>query len=214
MPLHVLTHLLCCLSFYCTYLHFQYLAEHIPGLMNSSTDAIYRNNLLSFFSLISQFPCCSPSSVLLKLLVVTTPDWRFPPGHNCSCAHCMRCHKIYLSLLRVRKEILPVVLLAFRFQPLPVSKAVLCTFVAFVFSQLFSYQSVSSYLQVSAVHQLQITNGLPAEARESFPLLDYKPKGVRREGATGQRCSRLPITLELLCGIHGAWLQDLPAWTT
>ena len=74
----LLMHLLRCFSFYCAYFRFHFSAEHIPGPMNVAADAISRNNLPSFLSLIPQVPRCNPPSVLLELLVVTRPDWGSP----------------------------------------------------------------------------------------------------------------------------------------
>ena len=68
-----------------------------------------------------------------------------------------------------------------------------------------SYQSDRSCR--SAVRHLHIMSGLPDSTRDSFLL-----KGIQREGATGQRCSHLQITKELLCGIHRAWSQEPPSF--
>ena len=96
----------------------------------------------------------------------------------------------------------------FNLQTLPVEEAVLCAFVAFLFSHTLSFQSVRSYL--SAVCHLQVMNGLPDPSRSSFPLLDYALKGIRRGQATVRRGARLPITPELLRGIHRSWSREPP----
>lgn len=87
--------------------------------------------------------------------------------------------------------------------PLPVNEPTLLQFVAHLFSVS---QTIRSYL--SAVRHLQIVNGLPDPAMESFPRLTYALKGVRRERPIAQRQTRLPITPELLRKIHHRWIQE------
>lgn len=96
----------------------------------------------------------------------------------------------------------------FHYTPFPVEEAVLCRFVAFLFSASLSYQTIRSYL--SAVRHMQITVGLPDPALASFPRLDYALKGARREHPPSRRASRLPITPELLRKIYQVWLQEPP----
>ena len=51
---HVLMHLLHCLAIYAAYFRFQYHATHVPGVQNTAADALSRNNMLLFTSLIPQ----------------------------------------------------------------------------------------------------------------------------------------------------------------
>ena len=94
----------------------------------------------------------------------------------------------------------------FGFSPLHLSEVVLCQFVAFLFSESLSYQSIRSYL--SAVRHLQITHGLPDPALASFARLDYVLKGVRRTGLPRRRPNRLPITPEILRQIYQFWSRE------
>ena len=82
----------------------------------------------------------------------------------------------------------------------------LCQFVAFLFSESLSYQSIRSYL--SAVRHLQITHGLPDPALASFARLVYVLKGVRRTGLPRRRPNRLPITPEILRQIYRLWSRE------
>ena len=94
----------------------------------------------------------------------------------------------------------------FGFSPLPLSEVVLCQFVAFLFSESLSYQSIRSYL--GAVRHPQITHGLPDPALASFARLDYVLKGVRRTGLPRRRPNRLPITPEILRQIYQLWSRE------
>ena len=71
----LLMHLLRCLAFYAAYFRFQYQATHVPGVQNTAADALSRNNMLLFTSLIPQGQqVCIPPAVL-DLLVHRRPDW-------------------------------------------------------------------------------------------------------------------------------------------
>ena len=74
----LLMHLLRCFSFYCAYFHFHFSAKHIPGPMKTAANAISRNNLSLFSSLVPQAPHLNPPPALLELLVLTKPDWGSP----------------------------------------------------------------------------------------------------------------------------------------
>ena len=89
---------------------------------------------------------------------------------------------------------------------LPVKEAIILQFVAHLFAASLSHQTIRSYL--SAVRHLQIVNGFPDPAMESFPRLTYALKGVRRERPLSQRQTRLPITPELLRRIYHSWAQE------
>ena len=91
----------------------------------------------------------------------------------------------------------------FSLNPLPVSEAVLCRFVAFHAASNITYGSVRSYL--SAVRHFYIMNNLPDPSLSSFPRLEYVLKGLRRKSVLRPRPKRLPITPELLRRIHAVW---------
>ena len=50
----LLMHLLRCLAFYATYFRFQFHATHVPGVLNTAADALSRDNLSLFNSLVPQ----------------------------------------------------------------------------------------------------------------------------------------------------------------
>lgn len=68
-------HLLRCFSFYAAYFKFHFTARHIRGVLNIAADAISRNYLPLFFSLVPQAPQFVLPPTLEQLLVVTRPDW-------------------------------------------------------------------------------------------------------------------------------------------
>ena len=47
-------HLLRCLYFFAAYYHFSYSVHHLPGVTNAVADALSRNNMSLFISLVSQ----------------------------------------------------------------------------------------------------------------------------------------------------------------
>jgi len=71
----VLMHLLRCLVFYAAYHRFQFTAQHVPGVLNTAADAISRNNIPLFLSLVPQMPCTTIPQLLLELLVTKRPNW-------------------------------------------------------------------------------------------------------------------------------------------
>jgi hypothetical protein len=74
----LLMHLLRCFSFYCAQYGIHFTASHIPGAANTTADALSRNNLTLFASLIPQTPRSIIPPALLELLVTTRPDWGSP----------------------------------------------------------------------------------------------------------------------------------------
>ena len=66
-----LVHLLRCFSFYCAHFGIHYSAVHVPGANNTAADALSRNNLPLFSSLVAQTPQTTLPQALLKLLVTT-----------------------------------------------------------------------------------------------------------------------------------------------
>ena len=71
----LLMHFLRCLSFYAAYFRFQFCATHVPGVQNSAADALSRNNMLLFNSLVPQGRQFLIPSAILDLLVHNRPDW-------------------------------------------------------------------------------------------------------------------------------------------
>ena len=71
----LLMHLLRCLSFFSAYFKFQHFSEHVPGVMNTAADALSRDNLLLFFSLVPQTPQTHVPRSVAALLVTQMPDW-------------------------------------------------------------------------------------------------------------------------------------------
>ncbi len=75
----LLMHLLRCFSFYSAYFRFHFSAMHIPGTENVAADAISRNNLSLFFSLVPNTPQIVIPPSLSELLLTKRPDWGSQP---------------------------------------------------------------------------------------------------------------------------------------
>ena len=71
----LLLHLLRCFSFYSAHFCFHFSARHIVGVTNVVADALSRNNLPLFMSLISQTTQYIIPPSLHELLIATRPDW-------------------------------------------------------------------------------------------------------------------------------------------
>ena len=71
----LLMHLLRCLLFYAAYFTFHIHSEHIPGIMNVAADALSRNNLSSFSSLVPQTPQVQVPQSVSCLLLTQMPNW-------------------------------------------------------------------------------------------------------------------------------------------
>lgn len=71
----LLMHLLRCLVFYAASYRFDFVAEHIPGVLNTAADAISRNDLSLFSTLHPQVPRVSVPQEVLELLVTRKPNW-------------------------------------------------------------------------------------------------------------------------------------------
>ena len=72
---HLLMHLLRCLVFYAAFFRFQFVAEHVPGVLNTAADAISRNNTSLFVSLVPQVPRVAIPQSLVDLLIHKRPNW-------------------------------------------------------------------------------------------------------------------------------------------
>ena len=82
-----LMHLVRCFSFYCAHFRFHFSAQHVPGIMNTAADAISRDNLPLFFSLVPQTPRSTIPPSLHELLISHRPDWG---SQGCFRAPCTR----------------------------------------------------------------------------------------------------------------------------
>ena len=69
---HLLMHLVRCLA---AFFGFQFVAQHVPGVLNTVADAISRNNIPLFLSIFPQVPRVTLPQPLLDLLVIKRPDW-------------------------------------------------------------------------------------------------------------------------------------------
>ena len=74
---HVM-HLLRCFILYTAVYHFTYIMEHIAGNVNTAADAISRNNIPLFCSLIPQVQQIPVPQAITKLLINQKPDWGSP----------------------------------------------------------------------------------------------------------------------------------------
>ena len=71
----LLMHMLRCLAFYAAYYRFQLTAAHIPGVLNTAADALSRNNISLFHSLVPQSQQVSLPQAAVDLIVNSRPDW-------------------------------------------------------------------------------------------------------------------------------------------
>ena len=67
-------HLLCTLTFFTAYYDIEIMAEHIPGVTNTTADHLSRNNMLLFFGLNPQAHPL-PTPLPPPLLAMLTPPW-------------------------------------------------------------------------------------------------------------------------------------------
>ena len=71
----ILMHLLRCFAFFAAVHNFSYEAQHVPGTHNVAADAISRNNLVLFASLVPQVLQVPIPQPVRDLLVDVRPDW-------------------------------------------------------------------------------------------------------------------------------------------
>ena len=71
----LLMHLLRCMVFYAALFGFDFVSEHIPGVLNTAADAISRNNVPLFVSLVPQVTQVHVPLPVVELLVSRKPDW-------------------------------------------------------------------------------------------------------------------------------------------
>ena len=71
----LLMHLHCCLVFYASIFRFEFVTQHIPGILNTAADAISRNKISLFVSLIPQIPHITITQAIVDLIIMKRPDW-------------------------------------------------------------------------------------------------------------------------------------------
>ena len=71
-------HLLRCFQFFSALFQFKYLVQHVPGMLNTAADAISRDNIALFSSLIPQASRHFVPNPVLDLLVNQRPNWGSP----------------------------------------------------------------------------------------------------------------------------------------
>ena len=71
----LLMHLLRCLTFYAAFFKFELESAHIPGTDNTAADAISRNNITLFHSLVPHISQVTIPQTVIDLLVTRRPDW-------------------------------------------------------------------------------------------------------------------------------------------
>ena len=70
-----LLHLLRCLYFYAAHFQFTYAARHIPGVNNVAADALSRNHMSTFLSLVPQGTLTQIPPSATAFLLHSRPDW-------------------------------------------------------------------------------------------------------------------------------------------
>ena len=68
-------HLLRCFSLYCAIFNFTYSVVHVPGVFNVAADALSRDDLTLFLSIVPQTPRSHIPQATLELLILSKPDW-------------------------------------------------------------------------------------------------------------------------------------------
>ena len=71
----IVLHLLHCLFFFLARYNIHLSAVHIPGTLNTAADALSRNHMSLFFSIVPQVPNWPIPLSLMELLVTQRPDW-------------------------------------------------------------------------------------------------------------------------------------------
>ena len=87
--------------------------------------------------------------------------------------------------------------------PLPMSETMLCRFIAFLRLEGLHHQTAKYHL--SAVHRLQISQGLGDPRISTMPQLELVLRGMKRELAGQPAKPRLPITPAILRRICARW---------
>ena len=71
----VLMHMLRCLVFYAAYYRFHIAAEHIPGILNTAADALSRNKITLFHSLVPQSHQVPIPQAVVDPVINSRPNW-------------------------------------------------------------------------------------------------------------------------------------------
>ena len=184
-------HLLHCLYFYSSFFQFEFSAEHVPGLQNNAADALLRNNITLFSSLLPQATKMQVPVVLLDQSVHEHLTNSLAPttqaAYRSSASH-------YLTFCS-----------QFNLTPLPLTQVNITRFIAYLARMGVSYQSTRPYL--AWVHFLQIASGFPDHGLDTLPQLYYVLWGVRRLSQTSSCPPRLLITPEILQLLYVQWSQ-------
>ena len=179
----------------------QYTSRAYP---NRAADALSRNSLPLFFSLIPQVPRWVIPPPLLELLVTQLPDWGSQDW-------------IALFLLSLNNRISQstrsayasgqwrylTFCMTFGLQPLPFPVYTVCRFVAFLAHSGLSYSSICQYL--SAIKHLHIAAGFPPTDTLQHPVLCYVLRRFLNTHPQYSRPRRLPITPYILLLLYCFW---------
>ena len=161
-------HLLRCLYFYSALFQFEFSAEHIPGVQNVAADALSRDNLVLFSSLLPQ---ATQVQIPASRLGISELDQCVQGffANGLAPATWTAYHSFANRYLGFCAE--------FRLIPLPLSQDTITRFVAYLARSGLTNQSIRSYL--AGVRFLQIACGLPDPDLAATPVLNYVMCGVR-----------------------------------
>ena len=202
-------HLLRCLFFFKAHFRFDHLVSHIPGRENSAADALSRDKVIDFFSLLPQAPRM-PSLVpqaLCKLLADQSITWTS-----------QRWRGLFRDSLRTVSQRAPrrptcqpgsttcTFVPQYHLTPLPLSERQVGLFATFLAVQGLTAQSITSY--ISALRHLQIAAGYGAPPTGQWAALHYVIRGIKRDRSTPSR-KRLAVTPQILRSLAGAWSSSV-----
>lgn len=198
-------HLLRCFYFYCALFQFHHTIEHVPGVLNVAADALSRNNLPLFFSLLTglsfsganpghRSPPCTQARLGISCMGHTVRQY-FANALAPSSLSCYGTAARRYFMFCVRRVGSP---------PFPISQEVLIRFVAYLAESGLSHATISAYL--SGLRFVQIAQGWPDPQLCNFPQLHYVMRGIHRlSGPSVSR--RLPITPDLMGALYRVWFQ-------
>ena len=202
--------LLRCFYFYAAFYHFQYSIEYVPGVLNTAADALSRDNLTLFSSLIPQSSQTMVDTSLEELLITQRPDW--------GSAQWIRLFKGYLAnalapstrqtySFAVRRYL--VFCSQFSLSPLPLRQETVARFISHLAISGVAYQSIRLYL--SAIRYYQISGGMLDPGLDSLPWLGYVLRGIHRSHPALPSRRPLPITPDLMRLLFDTWSQTPPS---
>ena len=166
-----LLHLLRCLYFYAALFRFSYCPLHLPGISNVAADALSRDNMSLFLSLVPQGSGgLQPAAVATPRLGISSLD--------------RAVHGYFMTSLS------PGTLRSFRtalgsylsfchqfgfLSPFPSSESLPSQF-----SSYLAGRGLSVRVYLSGVRFAQISHGFPDLALSAFPRLEYVLRGIRK----------------------------------